>query len=233
MIKKTIPSIDIKKIDLGKCYFNNGCAWSIYKPNSGLKALEVLRKKIGDVEFHNICCQHKPEVEKGATIINNCAGCDRRFRSEYEGINTITIWEILNSIKELKLPDYSGLKVSVHDSCSFRKKPQVHEAVRSLLSKMNIQVIESRFNKEKSICCGANLYGKVSKTKMIDFQTKRALQMPYDEVVVYCVSCIKSMEIGGKKPRHMLDLLLEEDTNMKDLTLEEYYVKLKEYIDSH
>ena len=80
------------------------------------------------------CCHHNPKLKSGSVIINNCAGCDRRFSSIYEGISTITFWEIINSM-DIKLPNWNGLEVSVHDSCSFRKKPQVHEAVRNILKK--------------------------------------------------------------------------------------------------
>lgn len=41
---------------------------------------------------------------------------------------------------------------------------------------------------------------------------KRADEMPCEDVVVYCVSCIKAMHIGGKKPRHLVDLLFREET---------------------
>ena len=39
-----------------------------------------------------------------------------------------------------------GLTVSVHDSCSFRQKPQVHAAVRNILRKMNIKVVDSELS---------------------------------------------------------------------------------------
>jgi len=31
-------------------------------------------------------------------------------------------------------------------------------------------------------------------------------------VVVYCVSCVKAMAIGGKRPRYLVDLLFGEET---------------------
>ncbi len=99
--------------------------------------------------------------QQGLPLLTTVAGCDRRFRSLYEGINTISIWEVLDSIENLPLPDHTGLMVSVHDSCSYRPKPQVHEAVRSLLGKMNIQIIEAQFSGTKSICCGDNFYGLI------------------------------------------------------------------------
>ncbi len=228
-----LPSIKLTDIDMTKCFFNPGCALSIYKPDAEHKILQILNEYFGTVSLHNVCCHHDPGLEKGATIINNCSGCDRRFRSLYEGIQTISLWEVLDSMKDLPLPDHTGLTLSVHDSCSFRKKPQVHAAVRSLLAKMNIAVIESEFSGTNSICCGDNLYPHVSIEEVTAFQKKRASQMPCEDVAVYCVSCIKSMAIGEKTPHHMVDLVLNEKTEPQETRIDLYHDALKIYIDAH
>ena len=228
-----IPSIRISDIDMNKCYFNPGCALSIYKPDSGQKILEMLNKHSGPVQPHCICCHHDPMLPLGATIINNCAGCDRRFRSLYKGIQTISLWEVLDSIKNLPLPDHTGLTVSVHDSCSFRPKPQVHEAVRNILQKMKIVIIDSPYSGSKSICCGDNFYPRLPIEKVTELQKKRAAQMPCQDVVVYCVSCIKSMAIGGKTPHHLVDLIFKEETEPQETRIDVYHNTLNQYIDKH
>jgi len=228
-----LASIKLSDIEMEKCYFNPGCALSTYKPESEIMVLEILHKYFGPVQMHNVCCHHDPNLPAGSTIINNCAGCDRRFRSLYEGINTISLWEVLDSIDNLPLPDHSGLTVSVHDSCSYRPKPQVHAALRSLLRKMNIEIIESEFSGTKSICCGDNFYPALPVEKVNEFQKMRASQMPCQDVVVYCVSCIKSMAIGGKTARYMVDLLLNEETDPQDTNLVTYHDALQLYIDAH
>ncbi|RVU55698.1 (Fe-S)-binding protein [Anaerosphaera multitolerans] len=228
-----LKSIEISKIDMKNCWFNPGCALCVYKPESANRVLKILNEYFGEVKLHSICCHHNPKLPKGATIINNCAGCDRRFRSLYEGIETISLWEILDSLEDLPLPKYERLTLSVHDSCSYRPKPQVHRAVRSLLNKMGIKVIDSEFSGTKSICCGDNLFGRVPLEKVHEFQKKRASQMPCDEVAVYCVSCIKSMLIGGKEPRYMVDLLLGESTEAQERDLVKYHKTVQDYIDSH
>lgn len=235
MEKPRIPSIKLSEIDMDKCYFNPGCALSTYKPESEHKILDILNKYFGfgKIQLHNICCHHDPRLPKGSTIINNCAGCDRRYRSLYDGIQTISLWEVLSSIDNLPLPDYSGLVVSVHDSCSYRPKPQVHAAVRNILRKMNIEIIECKYNGTKSICCGDNLYPRVPIEKVTEFQKKRASQMPCQDVVVYCVSCIKSMAIGGKTPHHMVDLLLNEETDPQETRIDVYHDELNKYIAAH
>ena len=229
----TIPSIQLEEIDPDKCYFNPGCAMSLYKPEAVEEILHLLNRRFLPTQLHTTCCRHEPELPAGATIINNCAGCDRRFRSLYDGIQTISLWEVLDAIPALPLPTYDGMQLSVHDSCSFRKKPQVHAAVRSLLDKMHIEVVESPYSGTKSICCGDNFYGHIPLEEVHAFQKKRASQMPCQDVAVYCVSCIKSMHIGGKTPHHMLDLVLGEVTEVQETRLDVYHDAIDRYIEEH
>lgn len=231
--RPNIPSIPLEDIDPEKCYFNPGCAMSLYKPEAVHEILRLLNRRFLPTRLHTTCCRHDPNLPKGATIINNCAGCDRRFRSLYEGIQTISIWEVLDGIPALPLPTYDGMTVSVHDSCSFRKKPQVHAAVRSLLDKMHIEVVESAFSGTRSICCGDNFYPHISIEEVNAFQKKRAAQMPCQDVAVYCVSCIKSMAIGGKTPHHMMDLVLGLPTDPQETRLDLYHKELDDYIEEH
>ena len=227
------PSIALEEIDPDKCYFNPGCAMSLYKPEAVEEILHLLNRRFLPTQLHTTCCRHEPELPAGATIINNCAGCDRRFRSLYDGIQTISLWEVLDAIPALPLPTYDGMQLSVHDSCSFRKKPQVHAAVRSLLDKMHIEVVESPYSGTKSICCGDNFYGHIPLEEVHAFQKKRASQMPCQDVAVYCVSCIKSMHIGGKTPHHMLDLVLGEVTEVQETRLDVYHDAIDRYIEEH
>lgn len=226
-----IPSIKIADIDMDKCYFNPGCAMTTHNSKNEKKIHAILKEYFGTVKMHNRCCRHNPNLENGSTIINNCAGCDRRFRSLYEEIQTISLWEILDSIENLPLPNYVGVKVSIQDSCSYRPKPQVHAAVRSLLKKMGIEIEEAKCHGTSSICCGDNFYPKLPIQKVNELQEGRAQQMPCDDVVVYCVSCIKSMTIGSKCAHHLMDLVLNQPTFAGKTRLDVYHNGLWEYID--
>lgn len=226
-------SIAVDKIDMEKCYFDPGCALSLYKPDVPGLMLELLRQHFGNVKLHSICCRHDPHLEKGSTIINNCAGCDRRFRSLYEGIDTISYWEVIDGIPALPLPDHTGLTVSIHDSCGYRHKPQVHRAVRSLLRKMHIEIVEAEFSGTTSICCGDNFYGSVPNGQVEERIRMRAEQFPCDDVVVYCIGCVRAMFSGGKRPRYLPDLLLGKETGPMQDTLDGYHEKLMSYIEQH
>jgi Fe-S oxidoreductase len=216
-----------------KTYFNPGCALSIYKPEMEDKILKFLNENYGEVALHKICCHHDPQLEAGSLIINVCAGCDRRFRSLYEGISTISIWEIIDGLDTFLYPDYNGLKMSVHDACPVRGKPQVHQAVRNLLKKMNIDVVETEFYGTHSICCGDDYYPKVPLNQIHKKMKERADSMPCNEVCVYCISCIKSMHIGGKAPRHLMDLLMGETTEPQIYDTVQWHEQLQDYINQH
>ncbi len=216
-----------------KTYFNPGCALSIYKPKIENKMVKFLNENYGEVKLHKICCHHDPQLEAGSLIINVCAGCDRRFRSLYEGVATISLWEVLDGLHTFQYPDYNGLELSVHDPCPVREKPQVHRAVRNLLKKMNINVVETKFSGTRSICCGDDFYPKLAVEKVHQKMKKRADSMPCKEVCVYCVSCIKSMYIGGKAPRHLIDLLLGQTTEPQIYDTVQWHEQLQAYIDKH
>lgn len=226
-------SISQTNIRMDQCYFNPGCALSLYKPDLPEKMLKLLQDHLGSVKLHSICCRHDPCLAPGSTIINNCAGCDRRFRSLYEGIQTISFWEVIDRIPNLPLPDYGGLKVSIHDSCGYRHKPQVHRAIRSLLVKMNVEIEEAPFSGTESVCCGDNFYGAVPNEQVEKRIRMRAEQFPCDHVVVYCIGCVRALASGGKTPLYLPDLLFNRAGEPMPDTLEEYHAKLEEYIRSH
>jgi hypothetical protein len=62
---------------------------------------------------------------------------------------------------------------------------------------------------------------------------RRATEMPVEDVVVYCVSCVKSMFIGGKKPRYMMDLLFWEETLPQITDTAEWHRQIDEYMLNH
>ncbi len=214
-----------------KIVYNPGCALSIYKPETAGKVLRFLNGHHFAVDRHEICCRHLPELPDGTLIINTCAGCDRRFGSLYEGISTISLWEILEQMESFPYPDYAGMEMTIHDACPVRTKPQVHQAVRILLNRMNIEVVESEYHGVRSICCGDDFYPSLPVDEVNRKMKDRAESLPVDDVCVYCVSCIKAMKIGGKKPRYLLDLLFAEETDPQTYETVEWHKQLQEYID--
>jgi hypothetical protein len=214
-------------------YFNPGCALSLYKPKMELRVMDVLIEQYPDIKLHKICCKHDPQLPAGRKIINTCPGCDRRFQGNYAGVSTISLWEVLDSMPEFAFPDYSGATMTIQDACPVRDRPAVHQAVRSLLRKMNITLQEPRLHSENTVCCGDDLYPGLPIEKIHEFMHNRATDMPCHDVVVYCVSCIKAMHIGGKQPRYLVDLLFNEITEPREYHTAEWHQQLDDYITKH
>lgn len=216
-----------------KRVFAPGCALMIYKPELGKKMLEHLNDDLGDIDEHLICCRHEPNLEDGTEIINTCSGCHKRFSELYSGISTISLWEVLVNSDSFPFPDYKGKEMTILDTCPTRNEDKIHDAIRVLLKKMNINIIEPEKTRRNGTCCGDSFYGILPVEEVKEQMKKRASEMPVEDVAVYCVSCCKSMHIGGKKPHYIIDLLFGEDTIPGVFEPDEWHGELNKFIDEH
>lgn len=213
--------------------FAPGCGLALYKPAAAKGLAEFLERKFGGMAGHALCCRHEPDLERPALVINVCPGCDRRFRTLYEGISTVSLWEVLADDPSFPFPDYGGERMAILDACPTRDRPRIHEAVRALLVRMNIEAVEPKSTKSRGICCGDSFFGILTTPQVKDLMRKRASEMPARDVVVYCVSCVKAMHIGGRSARYLVDLLLGETTVPGTFEPEAWHRLLDRYIDEH
>lgn len=211
-----------------------GCALMIYKPKLAKKTMEFLmNSENSTIEEHLICCRHEPQLETDTRVLNTCPGCDRRFRTLYKGVSTVSLWEVIAKSGTFHFPDYGGVEMAIHDSCPTRTEERVHNAVRQLLTRMNIRVTEPVRTRMKATCCGDSLYGTIPVEEVYKRMKKRGDEMPCHDVVVYCLGCVRSMAIGGKRPRYILDLLFGEETNTDSLIPEAWRDQLNDFINGH
>ena len=213
--------------------FAPGCALMLYKPQLAHKLNELLNVNLGEMEQLLTCCKHEPRLASLTEVINICPGCDKRFANDYPNTTTISLWEILAGSDFFPFPDYGGRAMSILDACPTREKVVVHRAIRTLLGKMNIRVIEPRKTGTRSTCCGDGFYGVIPVEEVKKQMRKRTSEMPHDDVAVYCISCVKSVHIGGKRPNYLVDLLFGEDTLPGTFEPDKWHKELDEYISVH
>jgi Fe-S oxidoreductase len=213
--------------------FAPGCALMIYKPELAEKVHLMLNENIGKIDKLMLCCQHDPKFTAKTEVINICPGCDKRFENDYPNTSTVSLWEILAERDFFNFPDYQGKRMSIIDACPTRNKEKVQNAIRTILNKMNIALVEPKNTKAKSTCCGDSFYGEIPTEKVKEQMVKRTSEMPCDDVVVYCVSCIKSVYNGGKTPHYLIDLLFAKETVPKTFDPDEWHKELKDYIEKH
>ena len=216
-----------------KMIFAPGCALTLYKSYYTDSIFEILYKNLGVHEMSDKCCRNQPQFEVGMEVINICPGCDKRYRNNYQNITTISLWEVLAETDFLKFPDYNGREMSIMDACPTRDQDRIHNAIRTLISKMNIKLIEPKNTRRHSVCCGDTFYGVLPVEQVKNQMIKRANEMPVDDVIVYCVSCTKSVFIGGKKPHYLIDLLFNEESLPLTLEPDDWHLELENYIKNH
>ena len=213
--------------------FAPGCALMIYKPDLAGKLHDFLSEKMGEMDMFLSCCRHIPPVPSGTEVINICPGCDKRYRENYRDSSTVSLWEVIAEDFAFPFPNYEGREMTIIDACPTRDQKRVHDAVREVVRRMNICVIEPRQTRTRSTCCGDILWGEIPIEGVVAQMKKKADEMPRDEVIVYCVSCAKAMFVGGKRPRYLIDLLFNEDTIAKTYAPDLWHKELDEYIDRH
>lgn len=213
--------------------FAPGCALMIYKPDLAGKLRDFLSEKMGEMDMFLSCCRHIPPLPSGTEVINICPGCDKRYRENYRDSSTVSLWEVIAADSSFPFPNYEGREMTIIDACPTRDQTRVHDAVREVVRRMNICVIEPRQTRTRSTCCGDGLWGEIPTERVVDQMKKKADEMPRDEVIVYCVSCAKAMFVGGKRPRYLIDLLFNEDTIAKTYAPDLWHEELDEYIDRH
>jgi Fe-S oxidoreductase len=216
-----------------KLVFAPGCALVLYKPVLAGRVHAMLNSSFGEMEEFSVCCHHDPQFGIPTRIINICPGCDKRFGHDYKDTSTVSLWELLAESTSFPFPDYHGMQMSILDACPTRENTKVHDAIRILVAKMNIRLVEPERTRTGSTCCGDSFYGELPTVRIKELMRKRASEMPVDDVVVYCVSCIKSLFIGGKRPHYLVDLLFSEETIPGTLEPDEWHQELRAYIDIH
>lgn len=205
----------------------------IYKPGLAKKIHRLLIENLGEMDMLMTCCQHKPNLPENSKVINVCPGCDKRYGKEFNGVSTISLWEIMNENSFIKYPDYNEKSMTIIDACPTRDEERVHNAIRDLLIKMNIRLVEPKNTRKESTCCGDLYYGSMPTGKVKELMIEKALEMPVDDIVVHCVSCIVAVSNGYRKPQYLADLLMNEKTVIKSLDLDEWHNELSEFINSH
>jgi len=213
--------------------FAPGCALMLYKPYLAEKLHAILNENVAKMDILSTCCRHEPQVAEMTEVINICPGCDKRFRNNYPQTTTISLWEVLAESDFFPFPDYQGKEMTIIDACPTRDQERIHTAIRKLLKKMNIAIVEPLHTKTMSTCCGDSFFGEISTEKVKRQMEKRTGEMPVEDVVVYCVSCSKSVFIGGKKPRYMIDLLFGETTIPGTVEPDDWHREIDAYIELH
>jgi Fe-S oxidoreductase len=229
------------KIDKSRVYgFMPGCSLPSYNPEAVTKTTAYLNSVFPNFAAVQKCCgkptkavgqydlfkerfadlQKDMDAVEIQEMIVACQSCKLTF-DEASPTPTHSLWEILPIIglpPELvgKAKD-SNVVFTIHDSCSTRHLSGLHDGIRWILNELGYQVVESKYSRDKTRCCGFGGMVVPANPEVADkVMKKRVETLDSEYVVVYCSACRSSILKGGAKSWHILDLVWGPVVNLND-----------------
>lgn len=169
----------------------------------------------------------------GDEVWSLCHNCNNIIEEMHPGVRVHSLWELLDEDDRFPFPDHQGMCVTVQDCWRSRDRAEEQDAVRSLLTKMNIRFAETEPNREQTDFCGASLYrpqpprnpklapkhyveGAAGKFVPHTPEEQKRLMEEYcgrfttEKVVCYCHYCLEGLQLGRTEGIHIASLLFPE-----------------------
>lgn len=203
--------------------FYPSCNYAIASKENAMKLRKFMSERM---DVAGCCLKDNRKVNSDDTGIYMCQNCRSTIENKMQ---TLSLWEYLLKT-EYPLPDYRGEKMFLQDCWRDRTHPEVHHAVRELMKRMGIEIVEMNMNREKSDYCGTlhcETDNEELRQKMLACSEQKISRLPLDlqtelmkdhfrdveegmRVVVDCNRCKKGAEMAGVNAVHLMDLILKE-----------------------
>ena len=178
--------------------------------------------------------KHFETYPAGSTMVSICHNCSAIFEEQHPEVKRQSIWELILEDGDFPFPDYHGEKIAVQDCWRSKENRAEQDAVRELMHRMNIDVVELPENHEETKFCGYSLYQpqpprnpKLAPKRFhegaqglfqehTEEEKKKLMEeycrgIPTEKVAAYCHYCIRGLNLGGKQGIHLARLLFEPE----------------------
>ena len=174
--------------------------------------------------------EHYREFPAGSTMISLCHNCAAIFEERHPEINRKSLWELILDDDKFSYPNFHGEKITIQDCWRQKENLAEQNAVREILRRMNVDIVELDENFERTKFCGYSLYQpqpprnpKLAPKRFSEgaeglfvehtAEEKRALMQAHcskistDKVIAYCHYCTRGLKLGGKNTFHLAQIL--------------------------
>ena len=235
-------------------YYIASCVFTTKFPELSFRIQEYVRKR-GDIEIVRCCVPSyklKEFTEKmpahlqsrwaaipdsadfgeGDIVYSLCHNCSAIIDEWRPGAVARSLWELIDEDPSFPLPDLGGAAAYVQDCWRARDRENEQNSVRSLLNKMNLHVLETEPNRDKTDFCGVSLY-RPAPPRNLKLAPKRFVENAPDlfiphtdeeqkalmenhvrafqgkKVICYCHYCHEGLRLGGADAYHLAELLFQ------------------------
>ena len=212
-------------------YYFPSCKFTQMKPETSEKIKQFM-------ETYGVrvagCCRpgHKVLTGWDVTAITICETCSIIVRENRPGAKNISLYEFIDGLTVFPFPDYNGEAITLQDCYRAKNKDAEKAAIRSVLRKMNVKIVELPGTNEELRFDGGFLFAPISAGNLqlapcrfgeiqkdvtvksqeeIDAWLKEyCMRFTTDRVACYCNSCYTGLKQGlpeGKSAVHVAELL--------------------------
>ncbi|MDG1475680.1 MAG: (Fe-S)-binding protein [Vicingaceae bacterium] len=168
------------------------------------------------------------------SIVTTCPHCFNTLKNEYPELggdyavkhHSQFLQELINEGKlSIEGGAFKGKKITFHDPCYLGRANDVYEAPRTLIEKLDAELVEMKRCKSKGLCCGAGgaqMFKEAEKgDKEINIErTEDAMEVKPDVIATGCPFCMTMMTDGVK--------LKEKEAEVKVFDLAELIAEAKD-----
>ena len=211
-----------------------GCTFPGTRPARLLELFKHLQQSIPNLGIVLDCCS-KPSHDLGRAdafqtmftglrdhllgcgitkILVLCPNCYRVFDTYGAPlmVETVYSWLVDHPVATGTLQG----QVTVHDPCAIRQNNTAQQAVRQLISRASLDIIEMKHNRSRTICCGeGGAAGFVNPGFADNWGAQRQQEAGTMQVITYCAGCVNFL---GSRMRacHIIDLLFAPGASLAD-----------------
>jgi glutamate synthase (NADPH/NADH) small chain len=141
-------------------------------------------------------------------VITACPTCHQTFRKHVPEMETVMLWQVLAESPEADLPGLRdrGRKLAVHDPCTTRHEPEMHDSIRALLTRLGYSIEELPLSRGMTECCGFGGLMSAANPSLAKDVARRRASVSGTDYVTYCAMCRNALAASGKRVSHILDL---------------------------
>jgi Fe-S oxidoreductase len=158
-------------------------------------------------------------------IITSCPACFKTFSQDYPRILGDR-WNfevehvcvtILNTIKngKLKLRKIENVKATYHDPCHLGRYCNIYEEPREILRALGFELVEMKFSRENSFCCGGGSGVKANFPELANEIAKDRIEQAKETqasvLITTCPLCYLNLKENseGIKVKELSEVLVE------------------------
>ena len=196
---------------MANIFFPSCKARAVYKEPSQ-KLAEYIKSKF-DIDPIGCCKINSPKLTENDTAMILCLNCARVIEANANYKNIEFIWEVIDKDKDFIFPNYQGQKMTIQDCHIVKGRKNVQDAVRSLMKKMNIEIVELEKRLDDAEHCASHeIIGyhrdrPMTEEEKKEYFTDRYKNITTEVVVSYCKYCNEGVSMSDKKGLHILELL--------------------------